>query len=152
MVSRQSIRSLGGMGARRLRSAPPLQHAGERPPGKLLNLGVGVTLNSGAPYTTTIGTDPYRTGMANARPAGVPRNSLQGPGYADFDLRWSRDFYLNKSKKDKGAMATFALDAFNTLNHVNYAGYVGNLSSPFFGRPIAALPARRLQFTVRFKF
>jgi hypothetical protein len=121
-------------------------------PGRLLNLGVGVTLNSGAPYTMTTGTDPYHTGIANARPAGIPRNSLQGPGYADLDVRWGRDFCFNKSKKDKGSVATIALDAFNLLNHVNYAAYVGNVTSPFFERPIAALPARRLQFTVRFKF
>jgi hypothetical protein len=100
----------------------------------------------------TTGTDPYHTGIANARPAGIPRNSLQGPGYADLDVRWGRDFCFNKSKKDKGSVATIALDAFNLLNHVNYAAYVGNVTSPFFERPIAALPARRLQFTVRFKF
>jgi hypothetical protein len=40
----------------------------------------------------------------------------------------------------------------NAFSRVNYAGYVGNLSSPFFERPISALPARRLQLTVRFKF
>ena len=121
-------------------------------PGKLLNLGVGVTLSSGAPYTMTTGTDPYHTGMANARPPGVPRNSLQGPGYADLDVRWGRDFYLNKAKKDKGSVATIGLDAFDLFNHVNYAGYVGNMMSPFFMRPIAAMPPRRLQFTARFKF
>jgi hypothetical protein len=112
---------------------------------------MGLSLNSGAPYTETTGTDVYHTGMSNARPAGVPRNSLQGPGYADIDLRLGRDFYIT-SKKDKGAVATFAIDAFNVLNHVNYAGYVGNLSSPFFGQPISALPGRRLQLTGRFKF
>jgi hypothetical protein len=121
-------------------------------PGRRVNLGIGLSLNSGAPYTMTTGLDPYHTGMSNARPAGVSRNSLEGPGYADVDLRLGRDFYFSHAKKEKGAVATFALDAFNTLNRVNYAGYVGNLSSPFFGRPISALPTRRLQVTVRFKF
>jgi hypothetical protein len=86
------------------------------------------------------------------RPAGVPRNSLEGPGYADVDLRFARDFYWNKAKKEKGAVATLAFDAFNVLNHVNYAGYVGNELSPFFGQAVAALPTRRLQVTARFKF
>jgi hypothetical protein len=121
-------------------------------PAKRFNLGVAVSLNSGAPYTMTTGTDPFRTGMSNARPAGVSRNSLQGPGYADLDLRLGRDFYLNRARKDKGAVATFALDAFDALNHVNYAGYVGSLTSLFFGRPISALPTRRLQLTIRIKF
>ena len=85
--------------------------------------------------------------------AGVRRNSLQGPGYADLDLRWSRDFYLIKGKKkDEGVKATLALDAFNVLNRVNYVGFVGNLSSPFFGRAVAAQPPRRLQLSFRVKF
>jgi hypothetical protein len=100
----------------------------------------------------TTGRDDNHDGLANDRPAGVPRNSLQGPGYAGVDVRWSRDFYFERKKKDKGPTATFGLDAFNVLNHINYTGYVGNLSSPFFGKPVAALPTRRLQASLRFRF
>jgi hypothetical protein len=121
-------------------------------PAKHVNIGVGVSLNSGAPYTITTGTDPFHTGMSNARPSGVPRNSLPGPAYADIDIRLARDFYVSRAKKDKGAVATIALDAFDAPNHVNYAGYVGSLTSPFFGKPISALPTRRLQLSLRFKF
>ena len=121
-------------------------------PGKRMNVGIGLSLNSGAPYTMTTGTDPYHTGMANARPAGVARNTLEGPDYEDLDLRWARDFYCSRAKKDKGGIGTFAFDAFNVLNHVNYASYVGSVTSPFFGKPVSALPARRLQVTLRFKF
>jgi hypothetical protein len=120
--------------------------------GKLFNLGIGLSVNSGAPYSMTTGRDDYNDGQASARPAGIPRNSLQGPGYAALDLRCSRDFFLSPSKKDKGPAATVALDAFNALNNVNYAGFVGNLSSPFFGQAVAALPARRLQLSLRLKF
>jgi hypothetical protein len=90
--------------------------------------------------------------MANARPPGVPRNSLQGPGYADVDLRWSHAFYLVKARKDTGPVVTLGLDAFDVLNHVNYQGYVGVLTSPFFGKPVAAQPDRRLQVSFRFRF
>lgn len=122
-------------------------------PGKLFNLGVSLSLYSGLPYTLTTGFDAFHTGTANARPAGVSRNSLQGPGYADLDFRWSRDFFLIKGKKkDEGVKATLALDAFNVLNRVNYASFVGNLSSPFFGRAVAAQPPRRLQLSFRVKF
>jgi hypothetical protein len=48
--------------------------------------------------------------------------------------------------------STLAIDAFNVLNKVNYAGFVGNLSSPFFGRAVAAQPPRRLQLSFRLKF
>jgi hypothetical protein len=122
-------------------------------PGKLFNLGVSVSLYSGLPYTETTGLDAFHTGTANARPAGVPRNSLSGPSYADVDFRWSRDFTLIKGKKkDGGLRSTLAVDAFNVFNKVNYAGFVGNLSSPFFGRAVAAQPPRRLQLSFRLKF
>jgi hypothetical protein len=122
-------------------------------PGKLFNLGVSVSLYSGQPYTLTTGLDQFHIGTANARPAGVPRNSLQGPAYADLDLRWSRDFSVRKGKKkDEGVKATVAVDAFNVLNEVNYSSFIGNLSSPFFGQAIASQPPRRLQFSFRLKF
>jgi len=122
-------------------------------PGKLFNLGVSVSVYSGQPYTLTTGLDEFNTGTANARPSGVSRNSLQGPGYAELALRWSRDFQLVKSKKKEGGLkGTLAIDAFNVLNHVNYSYFVGNLSSPFFGQAISAQPPRRLQFSFRLKF
>ena len=122
-------------------------------PGKLFNLGVSASLYSGTPYALTTGIDAFHTGTANARPLGIPRNSLQGPGYVDLDLRWSRDFALIRSKKkDGGLKATLAIDAFNVLNRVNYSFFVGNLSSPFFGRAVSAQPPRRLQLSFRLKF
>jgi hypothetical protein len=122
-------------------------------PGKLFNLGVSVSAYSGQPYTLTTGVDQFHTGTANGRPAGVSRNSLQGPAYADFDLRWSRDFTVRKGKKkEEGVKATLAVDAFNVLNQVNYSSFIGNLSSPFFGHAIAAQPPRRLQLSFRLKF
>jgi len=116
---------------------------------------INVTFNQNVDtcaYLVTTGLDNYNDGMANARPAGVPRNSLQGPGYADLDLRWSHDFYLVRAKKDKGPMATLGIDAFDVLNHVNYPSDVGVQTSPFFGRPVSAQPGRRLQLSFRFRF
>jgi hypothetical protein len=121
-------------------------------PGKGFNLGVALSLNTGTPYSITTGRDQNHDGLASDRPAGVSRNSLQGPGYAGLDLRWSRDFFLLRSKKEKGPAITPALDSFNVLNRVNYSAYVGNLSSPFFGKPVAANPSRRLQLSIRFRF
>jgi hypothetical protein len=72
--------------------------------GRWLNLGIGLTVASGKPYSLTTGQDAYHTGFANARPPGVPRNSLEGPGYADLDLRWSRDFHFSHVKKEKAPL------------------------------------------------
>jgi hypothetical protein len=75
-------------------------------PGKYFKLGAAVSLYSGQPYTETTGRDDNHDGLANDRPLltndrrlYVPRNSLQGPGYADVDLRWSHDFFLAGAKK-----------------------------------------------------
>lgn len=121
-------------------------------PGRYFKLGVAFTAYTGQPYNEITGRDDNRDGLANDRPAGVRRNSLQGPGYADFDLRWSRDFFLASAKRDKGPMVTLGVDAFNILNRVNYVSFIGDFSSPFFGKPVAAQPSRRLQVSFRFRF
>jgi hypothetical protein len=121
-------------------------------PGRYFKLGMAVALYSGPPYTLTSGRDDNHDGLANDRPSGVRRNSLEGPGYADLDLRLSRDFFLAPARKDKGPTATVGIDAFDILNSVNYVSFVGNQSSPFFGEPVAALPTRRLQVSFRFRF
>jgi hypothetical protein len=121
-------------------------------PGKYFKIGLALTAYTGLPYNETTGKDDNHDGLAEDRPPGIPRNSLQGPGYVSLDLRWSRDFFLVRGKKEKGPTATLGFDAFNVLNKVNYMGYIGDLSSPFFGKPVAAQPARRLQISFRFRF
>jgi hypothetical protein len=120
--------------------------------GKYFNLGTALTLNTGAPYTITTGRDDNLDSMTLERPPGVGRNTLEGPGFAQLDLRWSREFPLTKQKKDEGPKLTVGMNALNVTNRVNFAGYVGNLSSPFFGQAVAARPARRLQLTFQFAF
>jgi outer membrane receptor protein involved in Fe transport len=113
--------------------------------------GFRLSAGSGAPYSLITGRDENRDGTASDRPAGVPRNTLQGPGWARLDLRLTKEFALSPNDNNGPRLAA-TIDAFNILNHVNYAGYVGNLSSPFFGLPVSAQPARRLQLGLRFRF
>src|SRR5262245_22373164 len=120
--------------------------------GRLFNAGVALQAESGRPYSLISGRDDNRDGLALDRPAGVPRNSLAGPNYVGLDLRLSKDFALDTSKKEKSPKVTAAIDAFNVTNRVNYSGYVGNLSSPFFGRANSSRPARRLQLSMRLAF
>jgi outer membrane receptor protein involved in Fe transport len=120
--------------------------------GSWVNLGVALALYSGRPYSIVTGHDDFNTGTANARPAGVARNSVEGPGYADLDLRWSRQLFLRRAAQKAGPSLTLGIDAFNLLNHVNYSRYIGTLTSPFFGQAIATQPARRLQLSLRFRF
>lgn len=113
-------------------------------------LGAALALYSGRPYSITLGQDIYHDAMTNARPAGVPRNSAQAPGYADVDLDLSRDFPL---RAGEGAPAlNLSLSAFNVFNRVNRGVPIGNLSSPFFGQAISADSPRQLQLGLRFEF
>ena len=120
--------------------------------GKIVNVGIGLLMNSGRPYTETTGRDDFNAGNPIARPAGVHRNSLEGPGYSALDLRWFHDFRIAKPIHEVAPTITIAFDAFNVTNRVNYNGYIGNLSSPLFGLPVSAQPPRRLQFTSRLTF
>jgi len=120
-------------------------------PGSIAEFGVAFTTMSAAPYNETLGLDLYNNGRGRARPAGVPRNSLEGDSSTTLDLRVSRDIKLAAGGKDARAL-TLGFDAFNVLNQVNYATYVGTVSSPLFGRPVSARSARQLQFSARIKF
>jgi len=120
-------------------------------PGAGVTIGVSARLGSGRPYSLTTGLDRFNTGTANARPPGVPRNSLEGPGFADLDLRAAREFTLPAAPGRKHSF-TLGADAFNVLNHVNYSYFVGNLSSPFFGGAVAAQAPRRIQLSLRVRY
>jgi hypothetical protein len=58
-----------------------------------------------------------------------------------------------EAQRTSGARTlTIGLDAFNGLNRVNLGSYVGNVSSPFFGQPVAARAPRELQVSAHVKF
>ena len=120
--------------------------------GEWMNVGVNVSLASGRPYSILTGRDEYNTGQTNARPPDVARNTLDGPGTALVNLRWSREFHVGSRTGDDAAAWSIGVDAFNVLNHVNYSSYVGTLTSPFFGRAISAQPPRRIQLTAGIHF
>jgi carboxypeptidase family protein len=121
--------------------------------GAWANVGVSLEASSGRPYSLITGLDRFNTGSANARPDGVGRNTLRGPGYASLDLRWSHEMPFTRAGQPKTKRSTtIGVDAFNVLNRVNYNLPVGNLSSAFFGRSISASAARRLQFSLRVRY
>jgi hypothetical protein len=117
-----------------------------------LNLGISASLLSGPPFNITTGRDENGDGLALDRLLGVSRNTGRGPETVGLDVRWYRQFRLDPSKKDKSPSVTFSADAFNVLNRVNYQNYIGALTSPFYGRAVATLPARRLQMGLRLQF
>jgi hypothetical protein len=117
-----------------------------------LNLGIAASLLSGPPFNITTGRDENGDGMAIDRPSGVSRNAGRGPESIGLDVRWYREFRFEPTRKDKSPSVTISVDAFNVLNRVNYQNYIGALTSPFFGRAVGTLPARRLQMGLRLQF
>ena len=118
---------------------------------KLFTVGAALSLYSGRPVNVTTGGDDNHDGVLNDRPAGFARNTLHGPGTIQLDLNAEHDFLLSKTKKE-GPRLTVALNAFNVLNHANYPTFVGVITSRFFGQAVAALPPRRMQLNLQFKF
>jgi len=121
-------------------------------PEKPVTLGVGFYANTPLPYTITTGTDAYQTGLFNARPAGVARNSVNGGGNEDVELRLGYTRKLHPRVKDDPAAIAMSVSTFNTLNHPNFTSYVGVVTSPEFGQPTAASSPRRIQLAVSYTF
>ncbi len=126
-------------------------------PDKPFTLGVGFYNNTPLPYTETTGTDDYHTGLFNARPAGVPRNSLNAGSFQDLQVRLGytlklAPLYKDNAGKDTPQTVVFAISSFNTLNRVNFENYDGVVSSPQFMQPTTANAARRLQLSVNYSF
>lgn len=120
-------------------------------PTRFFVLGVGLSLYGGKPVNIVTGGDDNHDGILNDRPSGTPRNTMPGPGLIDLDLNVSHDFLLSKAKRESRVLSV-SLNSFNVLNHPNYVTYIGTITSPFFGKPVAAQPPRRMQLDVQFKF
>jgi len=117
-------------------------------------LGAVLTVASGIPFNITTGADDNHDSVANDRPPGVTRNSGEGPGLLQLDLRVTKLFPvwrpLNRDRNSRNL--ELRIDAFNAVNHPNYPSFVGVLTSPLFGRPNIGLPARTLQTSLGYRF
>jgi hypothetical protein len=121
---------------------------------KYFSIGVALSLYSGKPVNVTTGADDNHDAIYNDRPilpVAFARNTMHGPGLINLDLNLEHDFLLVKGKKE-GPTVTVGLNSFNALNHQNDVTYVGVLSSVYFGKAVTALPPRRTQLNLQFKF
>jgi hypothetical protein len=118
---------------------------------KYFSIGAALSLYSGKPVNVTTGADDNHDGIYNDRPLSLPRNTMHGPGLINLDLNIERDFLFVKGRKE-GPALTVGLNSFNVLNHQNDVTYVGVVSSVYFGKAVSALPPRRTQLNLQFKF
>ena len=135
---------------------------------------------SALPYTITTGRDDNGDTVSNDRPAGGTRNSARGSMQWNMGTRLSYRFGWGKPKQAPGGggprMVAVRIDGegggvsglpgsnskrwnmefyaqvSNLFNHTNPVNYTGVLTSPFYGRPTAALPGRRVETGLRFSF
>lgn len=114
--------------------------------------GTITAIGSAIPFNITTGSDANQDGLANDRPAGVTRNTGNGPMYANVDIRLSKRFVLGSHREHGTKYLEMRIDAFNALNQVNATNYIGVLSSPLFGQANSALPARQIQLSMKTSF
>jgi hypothetical protein len=138
--------------------------------------------NSAPPYNITTGRDDNDDTVSNDRPAGVGRNAARAAGRWDLGARLSYTFGFGQRAAADGAggpqmimiraggggetsMGGFSGGAddkrwrvelyvagTNILNHTNFTSYSGVMTSPFFGDPTSAGPARKIELGARFGF
>ena len=75
------------------------------------------TLQSGKPISATVGSDPNNDGNTGTdRAPGLGRNTFEGPGFAQIDMRFTRDIALYKER----ASLKLMFEAFNLFNRANF--------------------------------
>ena len=134
-----------------------------------VNSGMIFNWSSGEPYTLQTGTDDNQDTSTSDRPAGVPRNSLTGPGFFEVSMNLSKAVTLRSDQVElQGAASSVGSDGFygqrtglrmtltaqaeNLLNNVNYQSFSGVQTSPFFGLPTRARNGRRIRLSLRLDF
>jgi hypothetical protein len=136
--------------------------------------------NSAPPYNVTTGHDDNNDTVSNDRPAGVGRNAARASDRWDLGARLSYTFGFGQragadgpggpqivmiraggdtpmggfsgGADDKRWRIELYVAGTNILNHTNFLGYSGVMTSPFFGDPTSAAPARKIELGARFGF
>ncbi len=125
-----------------------------------VRLGGVFAASSGAPYDIETGADDNHDFVVNDRPAGVTRNTGDGPEVAKLDLRVTTVFHAPRPpsadprslKRERLDNLELNVDIFNVFNRVNATTYIGVVTSPLFGRPNAAGMPRTAQLSLRYRF
>lgn len=148
---------------------------------KGFRLATAFRFESALPYNITTGFDDNGDTVSNDRPAGVGRNSARGTAQMELGTRVSWGIGFGQRSQSgpqgprvhivRGAPGTEMLgsgpgvnldkkrygveiyvQAYNALNRTNPLNFSGVLTSPFFGRPTAAAPPRRIEVGTRLVF
>jgi hypothetical protein len=130
-------------------------------------VGANMRVQSPGVYNISTGTDANGDGVNNERPLGVGRNQGRGAATKNLDvtLTWGLSIGQRKIETPRGGVVRrpntpnnrnndlFRFEIYaratNVLNIVNAQNFSGVLTSPFFGTPTSAAPARRIMLGTR---
>lgn len=112
-------------------------------------LTVGGSGSSGQPYNITTGRDDNGDQNTNDRPAGVARNSGNGPRFFSVDATLTKTVRLGGNG---GRQLSVFANVTNVLNLVNFRNPSGVMTSSYFGIPTSAADARDIEIGVRYQF
>jgi hypothetical protein len=146
-----------------------------------IRIGSSLRVQSASPYNITTGGDDNGDTAITDRPPGVRRNSGRGRARADLAVRlsWAFGFGPRQATVPDGPQIRivrgdnqepplggpgdvnaagrrygleFYAQGYNLTNHLNATNISGVVTSPFFGEPTAAAPARRIELGWRLTF
>lgn len=80
------------------------------------------------------------------------RNTLEGPGYANFDFSMVKSIPIRKDPLGESQHLDFRAEFFNLFNHPNFGGPVSSLSSSNIGRILSAGSPRIIQLALKYYF
>jgi outer membrane receptor for ferrienterochelin and colicin len=125
---------------------------------------------SGAPYTVRTGFDDNGDTIFTDRPDGLGRNTERGTWRRNVDLRlgWRPSFLGTpqdtgggrdrggRGRQGGGGPRAKGVELYasvsNLFNETNYTRFAGVMTSPLFGQPTGAAPARQFEFGTRVLF
>jgi hypothetical protein len=123
-----------------------------------------ISANTGNPYNITTGKDDNGDGQTNDRPAGIARNSADGPRYFNVGFNFSKAFSLGGSSGSGGpngrggeggggSQLSVFVNLNNALNMTNPGTPSGVMTSTFFGTSTsAATGPREIEAGMRYQF
>ena len=96
-----------------------------------------VVYNSWRPFNVLTGVDAQGdTYVNNKRPAGLGRNTGQGPDYATFDMRISRRLRFSRNERRYAELTAEGFNLFNRTNFRTVNNIVGDVPYASLGAPI----------------
>lgn len=108
--------------------------------------------HSGIPYNITTGGDDNEDQNTNDRPAGVARNSGNGPRFFNVDMTLSKTFRPGGVLGGRNAQMSVYANMNNAFNIVNLRNPSGVMTSQYFGIPTSAADARDIEIGIRYQF